>query len=219
MNYLYLVRHGENWANITKEFSHRRVDYSLTPKGVLQAQQTAERLAGMGIHELYSSPLKRAQETAAIIGERLGLPVTILEELREVNVGDLEGQPPTREAWAYYISVCEEWLAGRHDVAFPGGEDYRGLWGRMEEALRGILAGKDGRRIALVGHGGIFTFTLKDLCPEVEIERLRTSSPGNGSIAELEACLRDGRLEGRLVAWPSHAHLHGEAADLISGLP
>ena len=37
MNRIYLVRHGENTANLTKEFSHRRVDYSLTPKGILQA--------------------------------------------------------------------------------------------------------------------------------------------------------------------------------------
>ncbi len=38
---IYLVRHGENVANLTKEFSHRKVDHSLTPKGRLQAKQTA----------------------------------------------------------------------------------------------------------------------------------------------------------------------------------
>ena len=48
MNTLYLIRHGENLANITKEFSHRLVDYSLTPKGRKQlAVQTTkwEKLA------------------------------------------------------------------------------------------------------------------------------------------------------------------------------
>ena len=45
MNHLYLVRHGENVANLTKEFSCCKVDYSLTAKGVLQAQQTAHALA------------------------------------------------------------------------------------------------------------------------------------------------------------------------------
>ncbi len=38
---IYLVRHGENVANLTKEFSHRKVDHSLTPKGRLQAEQIA----------------------------------------------------------------------------------------------------------------------------------------------------------------------------------
>ena len=41
-NTIYLVRHGENTANITKEFSYKLVDYSLTAKGVQQAEQTAE---------------------------------------------------------------------------------------------------------------------------------------------------------------------------------
>ena len=41
INRIYLVRHGENRANLTKEFSYRLVDYPLTEKGILQAQQTA----------------------------------------------------------------------------------------------------------------------------------------------------------------------------------
>jgi len=59
-NRLYLVRHGENLANLTKEFSYRQVDYSLTPKRVLQAQQTAACFTDKNIHEIYASPLKRA---------------------------------------------------------------------------------------------------------------------------------------------------------------
>ena len=41
MTTLYLVRHAENQANLTKEFSHRLVDDALRPKGRLQAEQTA----------------------------------------------------------------------------------------------------------------------------------------------------------------------------------
>jgi broad specificity phosphatase PhoE len=65
MNRLYLVRHGENRANLTKEFSSRLVDYPLTAKGVLQAQQTADyfqqRAGAGGIDAVYSSPLKRSR--------------------------------------------------------------------------------------------------------------------------------------------------------------
>ena len=60
MNTLYLVRHGENRANLTKQFSYKTVDYPLTPKGVLQAQQTAEFFQDKQIDEIYASPLKRA---------------------------------------------------------------------------------------------------------------------------------------------------------------
>ena len=71
MNRLFLVRHGENVANLTKEFSYRLVDRSLTDKGVEQARQTAVYFQDKSIHAVYTSPLKRAAETAARMGGRL----------------------------------------------------------------------------------------------------------------------------------------------------
>ena len=76
MTRVYLVRHGENPANLLKQFSHRLVDYSLTPKGIAQAEQTAAFFLDKRIDAIYSSPLKRARKTAEIIGAALGLPVT-----------------------------------------------------------------------------------------------------------------------------------------------
>src|SRR4051812_45611032 len=99
MTRLYLVRHGENLANLTKEFSYKLVVHSLTDKGVLQAGQTALYFMGKQIDAIYSSPLKRAAETAQIIAAELGLPITTMENFREVNVGDLERYPPTEENW------------------------------------------------------------------------------------------------------------------------
>ncbi len=90
MNLVYLLRHGENTANLTKEFSCRKIDYSLTPRGILQAQQTAAFFQSQAIDAIYASPLKRAAETAAIIADALALPVTTIEELREIDVGPLE---------------------------------------------------------------------------------------------------------------------------------
>src|SRR5262245_55371191 len=96
MNTLYLIRHGESRSNVTMEFSCREVDYSLTPRGIRQAQQTAVYLRDKGVHAIYSSPLKRAAETAHIIATSLSLPYTILEYFREVNVGAFEREPPTQ---------------------------------------------------------------------------------------------------------------------------
>jgi len=81
-----------------------------------------------------------------------------------------------------------------------------------------IVAGKDGQSIIVVGHGGIFTVTLPDLCPKVDLHYLRTENH-NCSISEIEVEWNGGRLEGRLISWASYAHLHGPAADLVSGLP
>jgi broad specificity phosphatase PhoE len=217
MNRLYLVRHGENPANLTKEFSCRLVDYSLTPKGVLQSQQTAEYFQDREIHDIFSSPLKRAMDTAEIIAERLGLKVVTMQNFREVDVGDLELQPPSAEAWALHDAILSGWLAGRTDLTFPGGEDYVTLWNRVRTGIEQIVGGKEGRNIVVVAHGGVFTLTLGDLCRDISMDWLRTTTNHNCSITVIDVELRDGRLEGKLITWASYAHLHGAAADLVAG--
>jgi len=217
MNRLYLVRHGENPANINKQFSSRRIDFPLTAKGVLQAQQTAEHLAGKGVHAIYTSPMRRAVQTAEIIGARLGLPVTALEELREIDVGELELQPATPEAWAYHNEMLLDWLQGRVERAFPGGDSYLTLCARMRAALEEATRGRRDQHIVVVGHGGIFTVTMQDLCPGVDMWALLAGLAHNCSISELLLRRQDGRLVGEIVSWGAHAHLSGEAADLEPG--
>lgn len=218
-NRLYLVRHGENRANLTKEFSHRLVDYPLTPKGVLQAQQTAKYFIDKDIHEIYSSPLKRARQTAEIIAVELKLPVTVMESLREINVGDLESKPPTAENWSFFFRVVKSWFSGTYDVGFPGGEDYHGLWRRMRSGIEQIVANKTGRNIVIVGHGGAFIVMTRELCLESDMGRLRGGENHNCSITQIAAALREGRLVGQLIDWASHAHLTGAAAELVPGTP
>lgn len=93
---VYLVRHGqshENTADLRRALSlaqFREVlaesqQSALTPLGVEQAHHAAERLASLDMTHLYASPYLRAQQTATIIGARLGLPVITVAELHEVN--------------------------------------------------------------------------------------------------------------------------------------
>lgn len=217
MNRLYLVRHGENFANLTLEFSHRAVDYSLTPKGQLQAAQTAAHLAGLGIDGVYSSPLKRAMETAQAIAAPLGLAVTPSEAFREINVGSLEGQQPTAALWAQHNAIVAAWQGGHPEARFPGGEDYPTLLARVRAGFLDVLRGRQGQKIVIVGHGGIFSFTLRDLCAGVDSDLLNRGI-GNCSITVLEAQATGDRLEARIVSYASTAHLSGEAANLVSGI-
>lgn len=218
MNTIYLVRHGENRANITKEFSHRLVDYSLTPKGIIQAEQTAAYFRDRRIDEIYSSPLKRAVETAEIIARDKGLPFTIIENFREVNVGSLESQAPTKENWQLYGSIIEDWFNGKPASAFPGGENLHTLQRRMREAIEQIVEGKEGKQIVIVGHGGIFIGTTTDLCPDVDPKALRVDYQ-NCAISEIEVEPVNGTIRGKLKGWGFCSHLTGEAADFIPGYP
>jgi broad specificity phosphatase PhoE len=219
MHRLYLVRHGENVANLTKEFSYKHVDYSLTPKGVLQSQQTAAYFTDKHIHEIYASPLKRARETAEIIATAITATVVILEHFREVNVGALERQPVSTQNWALYHRVFDDWFAGKSGTTFPGGESYVVLWERMRAGLQRVLAQKEGRNIIIVGHGGIFSATLKDLCPGIDVEWLRRRPNPNCSVTEIMAGWRDGTVEGELIHWASSTHLYGEAAEVVPEVP
>jgi len=218
MSRLYLMRHGENRANITNEFSCRLVDYPLTPKGRLQAEQAAEYLPGCGIRRLYCSPLRRAVETAEIIAPRLGVNPVVLEELREINVGLLEGQTG-HESWAAHNRVVMDWMNGHPESRFPGGEDHYGLAARMRSAVQRMVSEADGHNILAIGHGGIFTFTLRALCPDVELDWLLRAPNGNCSISELVLDSSGGCLSGKLLKWGETGHLHGAAAELVAGVP
>jgi broad specificity phosphatase PhoE len=219
-NRLYLLRHGENPANLSKEFSSRQVDYLLTEKGMLQARQTADFLAGKELQAVYSSPLKRAWQTAGIIAGRLSLEVVVMEAFREIDVGSLEGRRATAADWALHARIMDDWFDGRNEAAFPGGESYDDLWARMKAGLMAATAGRSGQRILVVSHGGILTVTLKDLCPDLDVDWLRTTHWDNCAIAEIDLARdQDGRLEGRLLTWNDHDHLHGTAAELVPGVP
>jgi broad specificity phosphatase PhoE len=219
MNTLYLIRHGENTANLTREFSHRAVDYSLTPKGILQAQQTAEYFKTKRVDAIYASPLKRAIETAQIIGEAVGVEPLVLEQFREVNVGLLEGQPPTNEIWAEHDRIVRSWMTGQPELLFPKGENYHMLLERMRSGIAETLRGRTKQYVLIVGHGGIFTFTLKDICSDIDLPALIARPSRNCSITEIEIDEVAGELRGVLKAWSSYTHLSGEALTRIIGHP
>jgi len=217
-NTLYLVRHGENLANITKEFSYKLVDYSLTPKGVLQAEQTSIFFKDLPLDAIYASPLKRAAETGEIIARPHHLPVEILEDFREINVGDMEKMAPTLENWNRYGQIYTGWADGHPEERFPGGENFLEL---IERASRGLLTAtheRSNQRILIAAHGGIFVALVNHFCREADAEpdyRLMH----NCSITEIELTNNNGKIHGEIRAWGSINHLSGEAADVIKPTP
>jgi broad specificity phosphatase PhoE len=218
MTRIYLVRHGENLANITKEFSYRKVDYPLTEKGRLQAEQTADYFRDKEIYAVYSSPLRRAKETADYIANAIGAPVVIREEFREVNVGILEGQDPTPEAWTLHDAIMEDWYAGRSEVTFPGGENYLALCGRMNTGLMEITQNHPGQNVVVVAHGGIISAGVRHICTNVDPEVLRKLPSHNCSVTEMILTLEDERLSANLIRWSAHDHISGTAANFVHGL-
>lgn len=219
MSRIYLVRHGENRANLTKEFSHRRVDYPLTEKGRLQASQTADFFCTQKIDAIYSSPLRRALETAEFISERLDLPITVMEEFREVNVGRLEDEPPSAATWKLHDEIMAAWDQGQHEACFPGGEDYHTLRNRLADALKTVIAQHAQETLILVAHGGVINTIVRNFCGDVDWEQLRHTENHNCSITEVEFQLVNEQMQGQLIHWALCEHLSGQAAQLEPGSP
>lgn len=220
MNRLFLVRHGENKANLTKEFSYRLIDYPLTPKGRLQAEQTADYLSTFPITQVFSSPLKRARETAEIIaGATPKEAVDLLEVFRELDVGRLEAEPPSAANWQLHDDIVWAWATGDVERRFPEGESYTELVVRVRQGYERILEGRDGETLVLVAHGGCLALPLLELVPDLDKELLRRTTHHNCAVSELEASFDNGRLNLKLLRWATAEHLHGEAAAFVAGSP
>ena len=88
----YFLRHGESEANAAGLIAGS-TDTPLTALGRDQAERAAAVLAPCSIASIFSSPLRRAADTAETVGRHCGLPLGYLDELRERHWGVLESQP------------------------------------------------------------------------------------------------------------------------------
>jgi probable phosphoglycerate mutase len=146
---LLLVRHGETALSAEKRFSGRG-DAALTDRGVEQARAVAARLASYGVTAIVSSPLRRAKETAEIVGGALGCDVAKDDGLVETDFGEWEGLTfaEVRERWP---GEMQKWLDDPA-VAPPGGESFATTFVRVSQARQRILVAYAGARVVVVSH-------------------------------------------------------------------
>ena len=195
------ARHGQNVANISRTLSYRVFDGDLTSTGRQQAADLADHLAAHDdrIGQVVCSPLRRARQTAQIIADRLGLPVAAeLDELRELNVGTLDGRSDP-QAWAVYDAVLAAWAAGQGTARFPGGEDYAELCARLRHALVTVASGPGHSVSLIVAHGASVRAALPALTG--------TADPGSdlapGTVASFEVRTSPPQPGISLLAWPA----------------
>ncbi len=145
-----LIRHGRTSFNADRRFCGGRSDPPLDERGREQVAALAERFAGE-VERVYSSPQRRALETAAVLGEAL-----IVEELRELDQGSLEGRE-IGPALAEHAEFFRAWRADPTEVAVPGGgESMGGLADRVARGMDRVVADHEsdprGRTVAVVSH-------------------------------------------------------------------
>ncbi|WP_411376282.1 MSMEG_4193 family putative phosphomutase [Arthrobacter sp. MPF02] len=145
---LLLVRHGET-PTTGQVLPGRAPGLHLSDRGRAQARQVAERLDGLPVDAVYSSPLERACETAEPTSLATGIAVTPDAGLLECDFGDWTG------AALADLAGLPEWQTVQHNPSafrFPNGEGFRGMQARMVGALEVLAAAHRGGVVVCFSH-------------------------------------------------------------------
>ncbi|HEX5529217.1 MAG TPA: histidine phosphatase family protein [Methylomirabilota bacterium] len=146
-----LLRHAETDWNRERRFQGWR-DVPLSATGREQAESAARLLATTRIDAVWSSPLARARDTAAIIAAPHRLAVQESEAFREMGFGDWEGL--TRdEVRERFPEAHRAWAEAPHEATWPGAETLAAVRARALAGLEALRAAHTGQTICLVSHG------------------------------------------------------------------
>ncbi len=197
---LYLVRHAQSEEN-RGEHGNPDDEPPLSEVGREQAKRLGRRFARQRVDAVYSSPMLRAQQTARAIADSAAVTIRTLEELREVEIGDV-----LHKADSYSE---EEKLALREGFnrrptwdSFPGSEGSAAARRRIVGAMDHIVEECAGNRVAVVAHGMVIMTYVSHV---LGLDRDMVFYPFNAGITSI-------RAQGeRRVIWRLNdiAHLDG----------
>ncbi len=159
---LLLVRHGESEAMVPGTPFPRvdgHGDPALAPEGERQAELLADRLAGHAIDAIYVTTLRRTVQTAAPLAARLGIEPRVEPDLREVHLGEWEGEVYRQRVAEGHPLATKLLVEQRWDV-IPGAESAASLRARTRGALERIVAAHPDERVAVFSHGGVIAEIL-----------------------------------------------------------
>lgn len=198
---LYCVRHGESTYNAEGRVQGQS-DVPLSPLGVRQGAAVAEALREKGVEAVFTSPLRRAYQTAELVAAAARCPLFVEDDLKEIHAGIFQDKL-RRDLEAAQPDEYRRWIGGDLDYVIPGGESRRQLAERGAAALRRIAAAPY-QTVAVIAHGRMFVVSFAALMP-YEAQRIPAALQ-NGSITTLKADAATG--EFRLVSADRTDHLN-----------
>jgi len=180
---LYVMRHGETLWN--REGRWQGVlDSDLTEKGHAQAVAMGKTLGSLGVstssHCALVSPQGRAVRTAQLAPISLGMVATVMDDLREISIGDWTGLTRGEMEAGWPAHGVEDWF----DVytKAPGGEGFGALWERVGRILERV-----DRPTVIITHGITSRF-LRTRAMGLSLDEITQLPGGQGVIHHI----RDG---------------------------
>ena len=193
---IYLIRHSESIDDIENCYGGI-ADFDLTENGKDKVRERRKETDTYGIEKIYTSPYKRAHQTAEILNENINVELKIIDDIRELNShGILSGvnKDLAKEIFSYVFQKEEYKNTGYYfGKTFLGGEDIEKFDNRVKRGIKDILNDSQGlNTIAIVTHGGVHRSIFKNILNENrKIERLEdvsitTLEYNNGEFSVLE---------------------------------
>lgn len=168
---LWLIRHAESaWNAMGLWQGH--ADPGLSARGIAQAEALARALEGAGIEAILASDLRRARETARILGAALALEPRTDARLRERDLGRWSGLTTPQIAGRWPAELAR---VRARDPAFRpgGGESILDVRLRAGAFFRELAARPGPARAAVVTHGGVIRALHPTVAPVANTEVVR----------------------------------------------
>src|SRR3954466_13814780 len=154
---ILLVRHGESAPfreGVPVPLADGHGDPPLDPVGHRQAEAVAGRLAVEDLAAIYVTNLQRTAQTAAPLAARLGIQPVVEPDLREVHLGEWEGELFRKYAAERHPLAVKMFTEQRWDV-IPGAESNEALAARVRRAIGAITDRHRDECVAVFTHGGV----------------------------------------------------------------
>lgn len=162
---IYLIRHSESIDDIEDCYGGI-ADFDLSENGIKKVEQY--KIENLGIEKIYTSPYKRAYQTAKILNKKINVDLDIIDNIRECNsYGILSGvnKEKAKTIFSYVFDMPKYKNTGYYlGTSFLGGEDINEFDKRVEEGITEIISkSKELNTIAIVTHGGVYRSIYKNI--------------------------------------------------------
>jgi broad specificity phosphatase PhoE len=158
---LFLVRHGATSHSAEDRFAGW-TDVDLSTEGREQVTRLAQRLADDRVRAVYSSPMRRTMDTAAILGAPHALEPLTRDGLREINHGRWEGLRRA-EVEARFPEEYAAWEEDPFTFAPQGGESGLNVMARALPVIREIVVAHEGQNVIVVSHKATLRLIISSL--------------------------------------------------------
>jgi len=169
----------------------------------LQAEALAGRLADVPVDTVYASTMRRAKQTAdVLVSPHESVSTTYLRDLKEMDWGVFEGEPPSEKRNAAMGAVKDRGRDGQYDQVVEGGESIRDVEARAHRAMEHIVTEEAGQTVLVVTHGRYLRVLLASLLAGYSLADMHRLDHANTCVNRV--VYADGQFRADLLNCTAH---------------